>query len=66
MECLAERLRTAHHVRRAVLLALDRAHDVHGTPTDKMDSFAVSDTDVLAWCAEASGLFLYGASIHPG
>ncbi len=65
MECLAERLRTARHVRRAVLLALDRAHDAHGTPTDKMDSFAVSNTDVLAWCAEASGLFLYGASIHP-
>ncbi len=65
MECLADRLRSARHVRRAVLLALDNAHDARGTPTDAMDSFSVSNTDVLAWCAEAPELFLYGASVHP-
>ncbi|WP_126455042.1 amidohydrolase family protein [Sulfuriflexus mobilis] len=65
MERLAARLRTASHVRRAVLLALDSAHDVRGTPTNSMQGFTVSNADVRAWCAEAPELFLYGASVHP-
>ncbi len=65
MDRLADRLRAARYVRRAVLLALDRAHDIRGNPTRHMQGFAVSNEDVYAWCAEAPDLFLYGASVHP-
>jgi len=65
MDRLADRLRTARHVRRAVLLALDRAHDAHGNPTDHMQGYTVPDVDVRAWCKGAPELFLYGASVHP-
>jgi mannonate dehydratase len=65
MDRLADRLRTARHVRRAVLLALDRAHDAQGNPTDHMQGYTVPDADVRAWCEEAPDLFLYGASVHP-
>lgn len=65
MDRLADRLRAARQVRRAVLLALDRAHDARGVPTNRMQGFTVSNTDVRAWCAAAPDLFLYGASVHP-
>ncbi len=65
MDRLADRLRTARHVRRAVLLALDRAHDAQGNPTDHMQGYTVPGADVRAWCEEAPDLFLYGASVHP-
>jgi hypothetical protein len=65
MDHLAERLRTARHVRRAVLLGLDHAHDANGNPTDHLQGYTVPDADVRAWCEEAPDLFLYGASIHP-
>jgi len=65
MDRLAERLRSARHVRRAVLLALDRAYDAHGIPTSTMAGFSVLNEDVRAWCKEAPELFLYGASVHP-
>jgi predicted TIM-barrel fold metal-dependent hydrolase len=65
MDRLADRLRSARHVRRAVLLALDHAHDARGNPTDHMQGYTVPNADVRAWCAEVPDLFLYGASIHP-
>ena len=65
MDQLAQRLRDARQVRRAVLLALDGAYDARGIPSNHMQGFAVSNADVRAWCAEAPDLFLYGASVHP-
>ncbi|WJW76813.1 amidohydrolase family protein [Thiohalobacter sp. IOR34] len=65
MDRMAGYLRAARHVRRAVLLALDRAYDAQGVPSSRLDGFTVSNGDVRAWCNEDPELFLFGASVHP-
>lgn len=65
MERLANRLRSAREVRRAVLLAMDHGYDEYGRRSQAMGGYAASNEDVLAWCRENPGLFLFGASVHP-
>ena len=65
MDTLVRNLRQAKYVRRAVLLALDRAYDGNGVPASEGATFAVDNEDVLAWCRSAPNVLLFGASVHP-
>jgi hypothetical protein len=62
---LASFLRTARYVSRAVLISLDGEYDEYGAPSRERASFSVTNEDVVAWCRETPGLFLFGASVHP-
>lgn len=64
-DSLVHHLRYSLHVRRAVILALDRAYDSRGTPIEGRSHFTVSNDDVLSWCRAYPDVFLFGASIHP-
>lgn len=65
MAILEKRLRASRFVGRAVLLALDAAHDNHGRLDTRHIGFSVPNDDVVAYCQQQPDIFLFGASVHP-
>lgn len=61
---LAVRLAQGHHVRRAVILALDGVVDAHGRLDTNLTEFYVPNEFVAAACRRHTNL-LFGASINP-
>jgi hypothetical protein len=65
MDSLLSHLHNSLHVRRGVLLALDRVYDTQGAVHRGKTRFSVSNDEVLAWCRKAPDTFLFGPSVHP-
>jgi hypothetical protein len=65
MDSLIAHLQHSHHVRRGVLLALDKIYDTQGAVHQGKTRFSVSNDEVLSWCRKSPDTFLFGPSVHP-